>query len=234
MAGNEIYIGKMLEAFNRKMDAFSTDMAESVAAMRAVEKSVVEVAMNTSQSISVVSVGPGTENTLTLDSVQKTYQEIFGGTDTRKYAEYTVGTTADTYGDKKNVLGKITSNAQGLIKVNFSGITLNMKHSDSLGTITIGFFINDGTNETTVIESKATATTTSSYKNISFPAANNTVAINPGKQYDLYFKFKGAYNSTCTLSINTVNPISEVYFPSGLLIAGYNLVNKVSNPIIIA
>ena len=37
MAGSEIYIGKMLEVFNAKMNTFSADMAESVEAMRAVE-----------------------------------------------------------------------------------------------------------------------------------------------------------------------------------------------------
>lgn len=56
MAGSEIYIGKMLEVFNAKMNTFSADMAESVEAMRAVESKLLTIATNTTQMIESVKV----------------------------------------------------------------------------------------------------------------------------------------------------------------------------------
>lgn len=72
MAGKEIYIGAMLEAFNTKMDTFSADMAESVEAMRAVESNIVKVAQNTAQLISAIKVtdiNPDQEMTLNTSSL---------------------------------------------------------------------------------------------------------------------------------------------------------------------
>lgn len=231
MAGSEIYIGKMLEAFNAKMDTFSADMAESVEAMRAVEARITEVAMNTSQAVDSVSIGIGNDHTVFLDSMNKTYQAVEGTTRNTDYILLASGSSG-AYGAAHKI-GEFSSNADGYAKINFIGVTFSAKVS-SANTFTIGFFVNDGETEKLLIETDPVSISkSSSYANTVFPAKSGTFAFSAKKNYTLSLKVKKTTSTdSASLQLGAGAAISSVNFPKNLIKASYNLINKVSEPLV--
>lgn len=232
MAGNEIYIGKMLEVFSDKMDTLSADMAKSVEAMRAVEAELVGVALNTSQAIDTVSIGQGKDYNVFLDAMIKTYQEVEGTTRDTEYILLNTGERGE-YGPGYKI-GEFSSTANGYVDIDFLGLFISAAKVGTASNYMLGFFANDGETEDLIIETDPIAISKlSNYTNITFAGKSGTFAISAKKNYIVNLKVKKTTGTdVASLQINAGAPISLARFPRNLIMAKYKLVNKVSDPIV--